>query len=118
MSSLSPTPSTIEGHSRAPARLDSSLPVGQDKVEFSLANHPQHDQAACRLSTIRPLGRRNNIVIVSDRISRSPEPFGFAQDRLREGVAIRPGGSLRGGAPSTPLRAGSAIPEIPSRSLH
>jgi hypothetical protein len=30
------------------------------------------------------------IVIASDQISRSPEPFGFAQDKLREGVAILP----------------------------
>src|SRR3972149_692012 len=90
MSSLSPTPSTIERYSRAPARVDFSPPVGQDKVEFGLTNHSQHDQAACRLSTIRPLGRRNNIVIASDQISRSP--------KRREGVAIRPGGSLRGGA--------------------
>ena len=35
-------------------------------------------------------------VIASDQISRSPEPFGFAQDKLREGVAIRHAVSLRG----------------------
>jgi len=70
MSSLSPTPSSIEGHSSAPARLDFSPPGGQDKVEFGLANHSHHDQAACRLSTIRPLGRRNNIAIASDQRER------------------------------------------------
>jgi hypothetical protein len=104
MSSLSPTPSTIERYSRAPARVDFSPPVGQDKVEFGPTNHSQHDQTACRLSTIRPLGRRNNIVIASDQISRSPEPFDMptvsfdkfmtnswhTQDRLREGVPISP----------------------------
>ena len=90
MSSLSPTPSTIERYSRAPARVDFRPPVGQDKVDFGLTNHSQHDQAACRLSAIRLLDRRNNIVIASDQISRSPEPFGFAQDRLREGVALTP----------------------------
>ena len=28
------------------------------------------------------------IVIASNETSRNPEPFGFAQDKLREGVAI------------------------------
>ena len=37
---------------------------------------------------------KHPLVIASDQTSRSPEPFGFAQDKLREGVAIRPKGSL------------------------
>jgi len=56
-------------------------------------------------------------VIASDQISRSPEPFSFAQDKLREGVAIRRAVSLRDAAssavlvagPSTWLRTGCAI---------
>jgi hypothetical protein len=37
-------------------------------------------------------------------------PFSFAQDKLREGVAIRHGVSLRGAAPSARLGTGCAIP--------
>jgi len=39
-------------------------------------------------------------VMANTRRSRSPEPFGFAQDKLREGVAVRHTVSLRGADPA------------------
>ena len=56
--------------------------------------------------------------IASDQISRSPEPFGLAQDKLREGVAIRHAVALRGTFASLSIDSAETIYEIPRVALN